>query len=109
MRLRLGARRLRSFTASPGLGRRLLPPGALLLGLRDRRPQGLHQVHHLGRLWRLGGLDDLAFELGLHDLHHSLAVVVLVTARVEAIGGALAVRPWPLSLPLGGPSPSLPA
>src|SRR5207247_10152016 len=88
----LGAPRLRSFTTSPCLGRRLLLTGALLLGLLDRLAQGLHEVHHLRWLWRRGGFDDLAFDLGLHDLHHRLAVVVLVAARVQGVGPALAPR-----------------
>src|SRR5207302_9126759 len=88
----LGAPRLRSFTTSPCLGRRLLLTGALLLGLLDRLAQRLHEVHHLRRLWRHGGFDDLAFDLGLHDLHHRLAVVVLAAARVEGVGQALDQR-----------------
>src|SRR5438309_1849794 len=88
----LGAPRLRSFTTSPCLGRRLLLSGALLLGLLDGLAQGLHEVHHLRGLWRRGRFDDLAFDLGLHDLHHRLAVVVLVAARVEGVGQALDQR-----------------
>src|SRR5437773_7487157 len=88
-RPRLGAERLRSFTTSPGFGRRLLLAGALLLRLRDGLSQGLHQVHDLRRLRSLRGFDDLAFHLGAHDLHHRLAVLVLVARRVEALGQAL--------------------
>src|SRR4029077_3196947 len=51
---------LRGFSASPGRGGGLFPGGALLLGLLDRLPQGLHQVHDLGRLRSLGRFDDLA-------------------------------------------------
>src|SRR5947207_13901815 len=88
-RPRLGVERLRSFTTSPGFRRRLLLAGALLLGLLDRLPQGFHEVHHLRGLWSLRGFDDLAFHLGVDDLHHRLAVVVLVAARVKAVGEAL--------------------
>src|SRR5207237_2725808 len=90
--LRLGPRWLRSFTPSPGFCRRLLAPGALLLGLLDRRPHGFHQVHDLGGLRRLGRFDDLALHLGLDDLHDRLAIVVLVAAGVEAVGQALDER-----------------
>src|SRR2546425_817669 len=69
---------LRSFTAPLGFGRRLLATGALLLCLRDRLAQGLHEVHYFRRLRRLGRFDDLALHLGRHDLHHRLAIVVLV-------------------------------
>src|SRR5690242_5533664 len=53
---RLGEERLRSFTTSPGFGRRLLLAGALLLGLLDRLPQRLHEVHDLRGLRGLGRL-----------------------------------------------------
>src|SRR5437660_4370614 len=86
---RLGESTLRGFTPSPGLGGGLLAPGALLLGLLDRLPQRFHEVHDLGRLRSLGGFDDLALHLGLHDLHDRLAVVVLVAAGVEVVGEAL--------------------
>src|SRR6266508_6998430 len=60
---RLGELELRSFTTFPGFGCGLFLAGALLLGLLHRLPQRLHQVHDLGRLRRLGRLDDLAFHL----------------------------------------------
>src|SRR6266508_1214367 len=89
---RLGELELRSFTTFPGFGCGLFLAGALLLGLLHRLPQRLHQVHDLGRLRRLGRLDDLAFHLRVNNLHHSLAVLVLVAARVEAVGQALDQR-----------------
>src|SRR5438105_13137523 len=90
--LRLGPRWLRSFTPSPGFGRRLLASGALLLGLLDRRPQGFHQVHDLGGLRRLGRFDDLALHLGLDDLHDRLAALALVAPGAQAGGHALNCR-----------------
>src|SRR5438067_600900 len=90
---RLGERALGSL-APPlsGLGRGLFLLGllrTLLLGLFDRLAQRLHQVHDLRGLRSLRGFDDLAFHLGVDDLHHSLFVLVLVALGIEAVGDAL--------------------
>src|SRR5437867_3257536 len=90
---RLGERALGSLTPPlSGLGRGLFLLGllrTLLLGLFDRLAQRLHQVHDLRGLRSLRGFDDLAFHLGVDDLHHSLFVLVLVALGIEAVGEAL--------------------
>src|SRR5258708_37968574 len=87
------SRELRSLPASDLLfERRSLLSSAVFLRRLDRSAQRFHEVHDLRRLRRRGGLDDLALDLRLHDLHHRFLVLVLVAARIECVGQAFDQR-----------------